>query len=112
MKEFDPEGQSPSIASVTDRVRPVAIGMPVIAAYFIGDRAAFVGAEESVTLINRDGEKSVIAVHAGAILSSTCEGARIVTGGDDGKVVAVQANGAVTAIATDPKRRWIDNVAL
>ena len=37
---------------------------------------------------------------------------RIVMGGDDGKVVALDAKGEVTLLATDPKRRWIDNVAL
>src|SRR5260370_39598837 len=37
---------------------------------------------------------------------------RIVTGGDDGKVVALDLKGEVTLLATDPKRRWIDNVAL
>jgi len=37
---------------------------------------------------------------------------RIVMGGDDGKLVAVDAKGEVTLLATDPKRRWIDNVAL
>src|SRR5216684_1615368 len=60
MKEFDPGENSASIISVTDRVRPVAIGMP----------------------------------------------------GDDGKLVALDAKGEVALIATDPKRRWIDNVAL
>ena len=33
-------------------------------------------------------------------------------GGDDGKLVALDKKGAVTLLATDPKRRWIDNVAL
>src|SRR5260370_25214250 len=37
---------------------------------------------------------------------------RIVTGGDDGKVVALDLKGEVTLLAPDPKRRWIDNVAL
>src|SRR4029077_16111511 len=37
---------------------------------------------------------------------------RLVTGGDDGKVVAFGGKGEVTVLATDPKRRWIDNVAL
>ena len=37
--------------------------------------------------------------------------ARIVTGGDDGKLVALNAKGE-TVLATDAKRRWIDNVAL
>jgi WD40 repeat protein len=35
-----------------------------------------------------------------------------VIGGDDGKLVALDANGTTTTLATDPKRRWIDNVAL
>jgi WD40 repeat protein len=33
-------------------------------------------------------------------------------GGDDGKLVALDAKGEVSLLATDPKRRWIDNVAL
>ena len=52
MKEFDPGDSSASIVSVTDRVRPLAIGMPVIAVHFLGDNAAFVGAEENVALVN------------------------------------------------------------
>ena len=54
MKEFDPAG-SASIASVTDRVRPVATGAPVVAVYFLGDIAAFVCAEENVALVNGAG---------------------------------------------------------
>ena len=33
-------------------------------------------------------------------------------GGDDGKLVALSAKGEVTQLATDAKRRWIDNVAV
>ena len=40
------------------------------------------------------------------------DGKRVVIGGDDGKVVALDAKGEATMLATDPKRRWIDNVAL
>jgi WD40 repeat protein len=35
-----------------------------------------------------------------------------VTGGDDGKVMATDAAGNTTALATDAKHRWIDHVAL
>ena len=35
----------------------------------------------------------------------------MVTGGDDGKVVATDAKGDDPAVATDTKRRWIDHVA-
>ena len=36
----------------------------------------------------------------------------LVMGGDDGKVVSLDAKGEVTLLASDPKRRWIDAVAL
>ena len=58
------------------------------------------------------GEISRVAVHGGGILCAASDGKRIVTGGDDGKVVALDAKGEVTLLATDAKRRWIDNVAL
>jgi hypothetical protein len=45
MTGFDPGDNAASIASVTDRVRPVAIGMPVTSAHFLGERAAFVDGE-------------------------------------------------------------------
>ena len=112
MKEFDPSGDSASIVSVTDKVRPVAIGAPVIAVHFLGDKAAFVGAEENVALVSGAGDIARVAVHSGGILCVASDGKRIVMGGDDGKVVSLDAKGATTTLATDPKRRWIDNVAL
>jgi WD40 repeat protein len=112
MKQFDPGENAPSIASVTDRVRPVAIGVPVTSVHFLGERAAFVGAEEKVFLVSGQGEISPVAVHSGGILCAASDGARMVMGGDDGKLVALSAEGEVALVATDPKRRWIDNVAL
>ena len=111
MKEFDP-GDAPSIVSMTDRVRPLALGMAVTSVHFLGDRAHFVGAEENVAVVGDDGAISQIPVHGGAILCTVSDGERIVMGGDNGKVVALDARGEVTLLATDPKRRWIDNVAL
>ncbi len=111
MTELDPGG-SASIASVTDRVRPVAIGMPVTSVHFLGETACFVGAEESVAMVAPDGAVSRVAVHQGGILCAASDGARIAMGGDDGKLVALDAKGEVTLVATDAKRRWIDNVAL
>ena len=112
MSDFDPRENSASIVSVTGKVRPVTIGAPVIAAHFLGDKAAFVGAEETVALVDAAGEMSRVAVHGGGILCVTSDGRRIVTGGDDGKVTALDAKGEATTLATDVKRRWIDNVAL
>jgi WD40 repeat protein len=112
MKEFDPGDNSASIVSVTDRVRPVAIGMPVTAVHFLGDNAAFVGAEENVALVSADGKVSQVAVHGGGILCAAFDGTRIVMGGDDGRLVALNTKGEVALLATDAKRRWIDSVAL
>jgi WD40 repeat protein len=112
MKEFDPSDKSASIVSVTEKVRPVAIGAPVIAVHFLGDKAAFVGAEENVALVGGAGDIARVAVHGGGILCVASDGERIVMGGDDGKVVALDAKGVTATLATDAKRRWIDNVAL
>jgi len=111
MTAFDP-GESASVISVTDQVRAVKIGAPVTAVHFLGAHAAFVGAEENVFLVNGEAEISKVAVHAGGIMCVASDGDRIVMGGDDGKLVALDAKGEVTLLASDAKRRWIDNVAL
>ena len=98
MKEFDPAENSASIVSVTDRVRPVKIGMPVTSVHFLGERAAFVGAEEKVFLVSGEGEISPVAVHGGGILCAASDRERIVMGGDDGKLVALDLKGKVTPL--------------
>ncbi|MBU6464704.1 MAG: WD40 repeat domain-containing protein [Bradyrhizobium sp.] len=112
MIRFDREKNADSIPSVAGRVRSLAVGMPVIAVHFLGDHAAFVGVEENVALVNEADEVSKVAVHSGGILCAVSDDSRLVMGGDDGKLVALDKKGEVTLLATDPKRRWIDNVAL
>ena len=99
-------------SSVVERTRPVAAGGPVIAAHFLGDRAAFVLAEEAVLVAAPDGSEQRLAIHDGGILSAAGDGERIVTGGDNGKVMAIGLDGEAHLLATDAKRRWIDHVAL
>ncbi|MBR0697005.1 WD40 repeat domain-containing protein [Bradyrhizobium lablabi] len=111
MSEFDP-GEGPSIVSITDRVKPLALGVAVSSVHFLGDRACFVGAEETIAIATGEGEVTQTPVHGGAILCSVSDGKRLVTGGDDGKLVALDAKGETSTIATDARRRWIDNVAL
>jgi WD40 repeat protein len=100
------------IPSVTDRTKPVAAGGPVVAAHFLGERAVFVLGEEALLFVAPDGAEQRVTVHAGGILAAACDGTRIVTGGDDGKVVATDAKGENQTLATDTKHRWIDRVAL
>lgn len=109
---FNPQDDAASIASVTDRVTPLALGAPVISLHFLGETAVFAGAEEAAWIAARDGQLTRTDLHGGAILCAASDGKRVVTGGDDGKVVALDAKGAVTTLATDAKRRWIDSVAL
>jgi WD40 repeat protein len=98
--------------SVVERTRPVAAGAAVVAAHFLGDAAVFVLGEETLLFVGKDGAERRVSVHGGAILAAASDGDRIVTGGDDGKVVATDARGESTVLATDQKRRWIDQVAV
>ena len=52
MSAFDPGG-APSIASMTDQVKPLPLGMAVASAHFLGDTACFVGTEEKVACRQR-----------------------------------------------------------
>ena len=99
------------IPSVVERTRPVTVDGPVVGVHFVGDAAAFVLGEEALVLARQE-EARRIAVHGAAILAAAADGDRIITGGDDGKVVATDASGASTVIATDSKHRWIDHVAI
>jgi WD40 repeat protein len=93
-------------------VRAVALDAPVTSVHFLGERAAFVGAEENIAFVDAEGAVSRVAVHGGGILCAATDGKRIVTGGDDGKVVAIDAGGEVAQLAQDARRRWVDNVAV
>jgi WD40 repeat protein len=99
------------IPSLADRVRHIAAGAPVVGVHFLGKTPVFVLGEEALLFAPEDGERRV-AVHEGAILASASDGTRIVTGGDDGKLIATDARGEHQILATDDKRRWIDQVAL
>jgi WD40 repeat protein len=98
--------------SVVERTKPVAAGGAVIAAHFLGRMAVFVLAEEAMILTAPRGEPKRVTVHGGVILGSAAGEARIVTGGDDGKVAETDVSGESRTLATDPKHRWIDHVAL
>ena len=98
--------------SVVDRTQPVATGGAVIAVHFLGGRAAFVLSEEAALLAGRNGKTERVALHDGGILASAGDGTRLVTGGDDGKVMELAADGTTRVLFSDPKRKWIDHLAL
>ena len=98
--------------SVVDRTRPVEAGGPVVAAYFLDRTAGFVLGEETLLFVSPKGDTQRFDIHSGGILSAKSDGTRVVTGGDYGKVVSTDAKGESKTIATDSKRRWIDEVAV
>jgi WD40 repeat protein len=104
--------RSDETASVIDRTHEVAAEGSVIATHFLGPTAAFVLSEEAIVLAAPEGEPRRFGVHGDAVLCTSADGKRVVTGGDDGKVVATDAKGESVTLAADPKRRWIDQVAL
>jgi len=103
---------SPQTASVTDRVKPVALGHAASAAFFLSDTACFVGADEAVSLVASDSSIKRVDAASGGILCSASDGKQIILGCDDGRVVSIAASGEPQTLATDAKRRWIDNVAI
>jgi WD40 repeat protein len=106
-------GKSGDTPSVVERTRPIApVGGTVVDAYFLDRTAAFVLGDEAIVLASPEGETRRVAVHGGAILASAADGARIVSGGDDGRVVTTDADGKTSLLASDPKHRWIDHIAL
>ena len=98
--------------SIVDRTHPVAAGSAIVAAHFLGSTAAFVLGEEALLLVEDKSEPRRVAVHDGAILATAADAERVVTGGDDGKLIATNAHGESRTLATDAKHRWIDHVAL
>jgi WD40 repeat protein len=103
----DPQAPIPSLV---DRVRSVGAGAPVVGAHFLGGIPVFVLGEESLLFIGETERR--IPIHGGGVLASATDGQRIVTGGDDGKLVTTNADGTHRVLASDDKQRWIDQVAL
>ena len=99
------------LPSLADRARAVNAGAPVVGVHFLGPTPVFVLGEEALLFAAEAGERRV-AVHGGGILVSKSDGTRIVTGGDDGTLASTDAEGEHRVIATDDKKRWIDQVAL
>ena len=83
----------------------------MVGVHFLGKTPVFVLGEEALLFAGEGNEKRV-AIHAGGILASVSDGERIVTGGDDGTLVATEASGEHRVLATDGKKRWIDQLAL
>ncbi len=88
----------------------IAFDAFVVAAGFVGGTPTFALGDGSVRLFGEDAER-IVPTHDGAVLVAAMDHQRIVTGGDDGRVVAVARDGEPRLVAERP-RKWIDEVAL
>lgn len=99
-------------SSLTDKVSPLRIEGSVAAVAFLGAHACLVSSEGQATLAGLAGGDEVkVPLHAGIVLSAESDGARLVSGGDDGRVMALAQDGTAACLA-EVKGRWIDRVAL
>ena len=99
------------LPSLAGRVRKIEPGDNIVGVHFFARMPVFVLGEEALLFAGEDGERKV-SVHGGGILASAADGKRIVTGGDDGRLVATSPTGEMKELATDDKKRWIDQIAL
>jgi WD40 repeat protein len=102
-----------TLPSLAGRARIVdeAEGSTIVGVHFLRQTPVFVLGEEALLFAPPE-RRTRVAVHDGGILASAAEALRIVTGGDDGKLVATDRDGKIEVLATDERKRWIDQVAL
>lgn len=91
--------------------RSLALDAAITAACWLGGEAAFALGDGAVAICAAEGAPRRIAAHAGAILCAAAhpDGARILTGGDDGRLNAVSAAGDIEALASSGGK-WVDHV--
>jgi len=93
--------------SLVENVTPIVVGAHVTAATFLGGVPVLALGDGTALRIDADGEKRV-ALHAdGAILVAARAGKRLVTGGDDGRIMAMRADGSTEEIFQGDGK-WID----
>ena len=101
-----------SVSSLSECVAPIEAGAHVTAAHWLGDSLNFALGDGRVLLI-RDGRTETVAAHPeGSVLVAASDGRRLVTGGDDGRVVAIDAAGTASEVATAKGGAWIDALAV
>ncbi|WP_421699854.1 WD40 repeat domain-containing protein [Ancylobacter sp.] len=100
--------QSSTPSSLTSKLRPLSLGGAVVGLRFLGTTAGFVLGEGEIVLV--DEKETRVEAHKGAVLSVAGDDRRLLTGGDDGRVVATTADGTMQPLF-EQKGRWIDQVA-
>ena len=98
--------------SLTSHVVALEPGAHVVAAHFLKDMPALALSDGAVVLA-REGGLNRLAAHPDAgILVAAAGGDRLLTGGDDGRVVEIRADGAMAQLGLAQNNAWIDALAL
>lgn len=96
--------------SLTENVTLIEAGAPVTAAAFVGN-SPVLALGDGCVLLAAPGAGTRVAAHPdAAILVAALAGGKLVTGGDDGRVVLTNAEGRTQEIAHH-KGKWIDALA-
>jgi WD40 repeat protein len=95
------------VTSLTAGVRPIAAGAHVTAAAFLGATPVLALGDGTVVIATPDETRRIGVHQEGGILVAARAGARLVTGGGDGRVCATDVEGSAEELA-DEKGKWID----
>ncbi len=104
-------GAVPSGARSLPKLLPLSVDAFVVAAAFLEGVPALALGDGTVRLLE-DGEPKILPVHAGSVLAAelTRDGRALITGGDDGRLKRIDADGSVTELA-ERGRKWLDQIA-
>ncbi|MCJ2018835.1 WD40 repeat domain-containing protein [Methylobacterium sp. E-065] len=98
--------------SLTQHVAALDPGAHVIAAHFLKDVPALALSDGAVALARDGGLTRLVAHPEAGILVAAGNGARLLTGGDDGRIVEIRADGTLEQIGSAKGGAWIDALAV
>jgi len=100
-----------SQTSMSQYVTTLSADAEIVAGGFLGQVPAFGLASGEIVFFDGTNPRKIVAHPQGAILLGQGDHERLITGGDDGRLVATHADGRMEEIAHE-KGRWIDALAL
>src|SRR5690349_7274611 len=99
-----------ALSSLSDKVAPLSLDAHVLACVWLGRVPAF-ALGDGTAVLAEIGENRRVVLHPNAgMLAAASDGRRLVTGGDDGRVMALETSGAA-ALLGETAGGWIDAVA-
>jgi WD40 repeat protein len=97
--------------SLVSHVQQIKADAYVTAVAFLGDTPALALGDGCVLLGDKSGGRRIAVHESGAILVAAAAAGKLVTGGDDGRVMSIDAQANCESIA-DEKGKWIDALAV